>query len=294
VRLFPSFSVLFGTLKRNWSSISKWTRTKKKRREAQASTSTSKSQITADATQTTSPLGREVKSGKKALLKQRKKVRRPKVGLTTFGQEYSPIHVHPKDNSLPGAVLRKSLRWYEMNLPVAHTGWHIPFYDDLGRRTGHTLAVYSCDPRTYVASCTATVARRLVNYCRRHNNWNEVAKRLGPLCQVSFLYAVTKNDYMWDRILTFCRDLQKFGKLIHRIMLKFLVKTDENVRFVYSHVSFQTQWLLFRARAPRDKSVLESRMKSFFVKRRTTSEREFLRYDAITEISSKISRIKSF
>jgi hypothetical protein len=36
-------------------------------------------------------------------------------------------------------------------------------------------------------------------------------------------------------------------------MVRYLVKANENIRFVYSQVASQTNWLLFRAERPRDK-----------------------------------------
>jgi hypothetical protein len=40
-----------------------------------------------------------------------------------------------------------------------------------------------------------------------------------------------------------------------KILKKFLCTLDENKRFVYSQVYFQTNWLYTRALAPRDKSI---------------------------------------
>jgi len=151
-----------------------------------------------------------------------------------------------------GAAIKKSTRWIGGGMH-ATTAYSFPYIDNLGRFTGLELFKWSCDPRTYIASVVSTIARRLLLYCYRHNNKRVVSRNLDRIVRVSAYYALSKNIYLWDRVLFFSRDLEKRGTLLHRAMVPFLCKTSDSIRFVYSHVSQQTKWLLFRAERPRDK-----------------------------------------
>lgn len=91
-------------------------------------------------------------------------------------------------------------------------------------------------------------------YARRHNTWKVVKRFSRGILGAAAYYAFTKNNHFWDRILFFCRDLQKRGSLIYRTRLYYSSKWDDCKRFVYSQVIFQTHWLLSRALRPRDKS----------------------------------------
>jgi hypothetical protein len=123
----------------------------------------------------------------------------------------------------------------------------------------------------------------------RHNKKAVVIKNRGRFLRAAYTYLVTGNSYLWDRVLFFSRNLEKRGTLIHRVSLKYLLKTDADVRFVYSHVCFQAKWLLFRALRPRDKSgtkVLQTEENLRFRDPNT-------RFGAIWQICSSICHISS-
>jgi len=160
---------------------------------------------------------------------------------------------HPP--KMKGVSVRSSLRWVDI-LRFPTTPYDIPHIDRLGRYTGFTRYRWSCDPRSAIATVVATIASRLRAYCRRHNDARFIRQNDHRILRAAALYALTKNSYMWDRVLFFARNLEKRGKLIHTCLLRFLSKLDENNQFVYSQVSYQTNWLLFRALRPRDKSKL--------------------------------------
>jgi len=182
---------------------------------------------------------------------------------------YSPESIEPDCPRKRAIKIRNSKRWYT-SLPTPRVGWQIPYIDRLGRFSGKVAYLWDTDPRCVVASVTSTILSRLFRHCLRHNKYGEVNKKRSLLARVSSYYSLTKNNYMWDRILFLTKDLVRNGTLIHKLFLKFLSKTDGNKRFVISRVCFQTQWLLFRAERPRDKSaqrVLSTSVPGIFIER---------------------------
>jgi hypothetical protein len=169
--------------------------------------------------------------------------------------EYRPFELESsKPDHQIGVWIRSSERWADgFSLRKVR---QIPYIDRLGLITGHSLGTWRCSARQFVATMTSTVAKRLEKYCRQKNSNHVVDKNLGRIIRASYLYMVTGNKYFWDRILHFSRDLEKRGNLIHKYSLKLLCKMDVSTRFVYSQVISQTNWLLFRARRPRDKSKI--------------------------------------
>lgn len=151
-------------------------------------------------------------------------------------------------------VIKSSTRWID-TYKTPNGGLGVPFIDKLGFYTGHLVYKWSCDPRSLITTVVSTITKRIVDYAHRHNKKSVVRKYKKPLFQAAAYYAFTKNSYFWDRILYFSRNLEKNGMLIHRLRLFFSSKWDDNKRFVYSQVIFQTNWLLFRASRPRDKSL---------------------------------------
>jgi hypothetical protein len=150
--------------------------------------------------------------------------------------------------------VRNSDRWCRTQKVNTYPDtFDVPYLDQLGRPTGNTLLRWTCQAPAFVASMVSTTARRLLLYARRHNSWQVLNKNLYRIVMASYLYVSTKNSYFWDRILFFSRNLEKNGPLIHRFMLRCLVRTNDSIRFVYGQVALQTNWLLFRAERPRDK-----------------------------------------
>lgn len=152
-----------------------------------------------------------------------------------------------------GVTIKSSTRWLD-TFKTPNGGLSIPFIDKLGRFTGFTLYKWSCDPRSLIATVVATISRRLIAYARRHNPFHIVLRFSKSLLGAAAYYAFSKNSHFWDRILYFARDLAKRGTLVHRVRLFHSSKWDDNKRFVYSQVIFQTNWLLSRVFRPRDKS----------------------------------------
>lgn len=188
-----------------------------------------------------------------------------------------------------GISIRNSIRWLDcMKSPSG--GFNVPFIDRLGRYTGHSLYKWACDPRSLIATTVSTISKRLVDYCRRHNPWYVVKRNLSRIVRASAYYAMSKNAYMWDRVLFFARNLEKNGSLLHRVTLFFVSKLDDHKRFVYSHVCFQTQWLLFRAKWPRDKSLLNNGKGWISSVKKDPPDIAF-RTDAVREIAIAISSI---
>lgn len=186
-----------------------------------------------------------------------KKERRVTPIITPCGEGSDPYYLIKKINRdtlrQKSISIRSSKSWIDAyNTP--NGGLAVPFIDRLGRFSGHAVYSWSCDPRSLISTVTSTIANRLVSYAKRHNKWFVIKRYLRPMLEAAAYYAFSKNLHFWDRILYFVRNLTKCGKLIHRLRLFFTSKWDDNKRFVYSQVIFQTNWLLFRASRPRDKS----------------------------------------
>lgn len=183
------------------------------------------------------------------------------------GDGVQPIYnIRRIDRNCPrqkSVSIKSSTRWID-TWKTPNGGISVPFIDKLGRYTGQTVYRWSCDPRSLITTVVSTISKRLVSYCRRHNSKAVVNRHLKSLTGAAAYYAFTKDSHFWDRILFFCRNLQERGKLVHRLRLFHSSKWDDNKRFVYSQVIFQTNWLLSRAHGPRDKSL-------FFREKKRTS-----------------------
>jgi hypothetical protein len=153
-----------------------------------------------------------------------------------------------------GVTLKRSKRWLVSWPNILTTRYHLPLIDRLGRFTGESAYTLPCEPADLLSTTISTIFSRLKRYAAHHNKREIVGKRLRDILRASTYYALSKNSYYMDRILFFLRNLEKNGKLIHRITLYYLSKGDADKRFVYSQVSYNTNWLIFRACRPRDKS----------------------------------------
>lgn len=171
------------------------------------------------------------------------------------GPTYYAKDIRGPQPPLRAVVVRNSERWMRCLPLPGNRAWDIPYIDRLGRFTGHTVYRWVCKPQVALGTIISTIASRLLQYSLVHNKWHIVRKNLGRIARASFLYACQKSSWFWDRILYFCRDLDRRGNLIHKYTLKFLLKQDENIRFVYSQVCLQTNWLLSQAHRPCDKSA---------------------------------------
>jgi len=158
---------------------------------------------------------------------------------------------------MKGVKIRSSRSWYGPDFTPKP--FQIPYIDNLGRYTGHTLYEWTCESRQAFATIYATISNRLINYCKRHNPWTIVKKHLRSIAMVSFVYSQNHSLHLWDRVLWMARNLTIRGRSLHKIGLHFFCKLSDNIRFVYGQVCSQTNWLFFRAERPRDKLLFEKR-----------------------------------
>lgn len=175
-----------------------------------------------------------------------------------LGSEYIPMSYSGFAPRIRGAKIRNSKRWIAGTAQPL-TGLSFPYIDKLGRFTGTTLFKWSCDPRSFIASVVSTITHRIVNRALQYNSMDVVLRSTDKIVRAAFYYAISKNSYFWDRVLFFTKDLEKNGNLLHKFVLKWVLRTDVHKRFVYGHVCNQTKWLLFRAERPRDKSAIMRR-----------------------------------
>jgi len=168
--------------------------------------------------------------------------------------KYKAVHIDSDQRQLRGARMKRSKRWLEC---APSFDWKpFPLISRLGKRTGLTMFWWKCSLPDWVASVTSTVSNRILSYISRFKtNRDIMSSYRSVILKAAGYYVLTNNSYFMDRLLFCCRNLRLRGKLIHKILLHFLSKMDANKRFVYSQVSYQTNWLLFRAASrPRDKS----------------------------------------
>jgi hypothetical protein len=179
----------------------------------------------------------------------------PVIALRRDGRDvdYYPKMLNRDASKAKAIVIKSSIRWID-TFKTPNGGLSVPLIDRLGFYTGYTCYKWSCDPRSLITTVVATISKRLLEYCRKHNKHYIVKRNYKRIVGAACYYAFTKNSYFWDRILFFSRDLEKYGNQLHKLRLFFSSKWDDNKRFVYSQVIFQTNWLLFRALGPRDKS----------------------------------------
>jgi hypothetical protein len=170
------------------------------------------------------------------------------------GQErLASVRLPRSQRQVRGTNLRRSQRWLD-SYPAVSGEYQLPHIDWLGRFTGESVYTLACSPADVLSTTVSTIYGRLKRYAYAHNEREVVNKRRRDLLRASAYYALTKNSYYMDRVLYFLRNLRKNSSLIHRVTLKFLMGCDADKRFVYGQVCFQTNWLIFRAAKPRDKS----------------------------------------
>jgi hypothetical protein len=168
----------------------------------------------------------------------------------------------PKTPSLVrGVALRASNRWItKQKFPTSEL--MIPFINKVGKFTGTNLYRCTLQPAAYISTVIATVYRRLFFFATRPQLRNKISdwnKRQNLFAKCSAYYAISKNNYFWDRVLVLVRNINKNYGLISSILHSFVSKLDAHTWFVYGHVCLQTQWLTSRALRPRDKSALRDK-----------------------------------
>lgn len=154
---------------------------------------------------------------------------------------------------LEGVEVKRSERWIDG--PRITSEYAIPFIDRWGRITGSTFATVRCSPQQYIATIIATLVRRFRNIAMRKTPHGVVVRFKELLVKAAYYYAVSKNDWFHGRLVELLKHFGENRKTIHGITIKYLAKTDDYTRFVYSQVYFQTNWLFSRALGPRDKSL---------------------------------------
>jgi hypothetical protein len=177
-----------------------------------------------------------------------------------MGRSESAVYQFPSvdfPSNYDGIVVRGSKRWATPN-QIIQPGYKFPYLNKNGQFTGSTLVSFRCSAPQYIATLVATLYRRIETRALVHNKRSEVVKRKKLLLQAAYYYAVSKNAWFFDRLMALSRNLERHHKSIHHLVRNFTSKLDENKRFVYSQVSFQTNWLTSRALTrPRDKSTFK-------------------------------------
>jgi len=214
--------------------------------------------------------------------------------ITLRGDRSDPIYnVRLLDRDCPRAKsikIKSSTRWLE-TFKTPNGGLAVPFIDRLGKFTGHTAYKWSCDPRSLIATCVATVASRLRQYAYKHNKCFIVKRHLKSILGAAAYYCFSKNNHFMDRILFFLRNLREKGNLVHKLRLFYSSKMDDHKRFVYSQVCFQTNWLLSQGTTPRDKSHFFSSEKRTIWRKPEDSPSKTILTNTVRDIAYAMSLI---
>jgi len=142
----------------------------------------------------------------------------------------------------------------ELDLPRPY---HIPYIDSRGKFTGCTLYKSSITSQDFLATVISTVASRLRSWVYRHNDRIKYKSRkyLNDLItRSSAIYAMTKNNYMLDRLLVLFKDFERQKESVRGVLAHFASKLDANKGFIYGQACSHAHWLTSRAQRPRDKS----------------------------------------
>lgn len=154
---------------------------------------------------------------------------------------------------IKGLNMLTSKRWIShQRFPTADV--ELPLIDRLGRYTGGVLYKCSLQPQSYISVVISTIFRRVKTRLLRTNHISEVNKRQNILLKCCAYYALTKNNYFFDRFTALSKNLADGWRTIKSILHRNVIKLDAHKWFVYGHVCLQTQWLTSRALRPRDKS----------------------------------------
>jgi len=149
--------------------------------------------------------------------------------------------------------IREGTSWLSGGV-FPQTATDIPFIDSTGKFTGCSMYHANLKPEAYIGTVISTVYRRLTSLVHRrfgrsykiNSQWSNL------MLGCSTYYSLTKNNYFHDRLLALLREGRR--ETIRKVLYYFVSKLDANKWFVYSHALFQSKWLTFRAKRPRDKS----------------------------------------
>jgi len=207
------------------------------------------------------------------------------------GKDWEVRPFNNRSNTAIAVSLRRSNAWLtRAKFPT--TSVELPFIDHVGRFTGHSVYTVNWSPPAYLATVFATIWRRLKFLIVRRHGIGEFNKRQNLYMKCCAYYALTKNIYFWNRLLSLSRKKEGW-KTVSGVLHGFSSKLDDNKWFVYGRVCLQTYWLTFRAVRPRDKSAFKQFQ--FPTRDRKVSGRELDRfeYDAVWDAFVKVSQLSS-
>jgi len=177
-----------------------------------------------------------------------------------------PKRVKEKTPRCPSMIFKVSTSWIPDYNTACRRVIPIPFVNQVGKISPHTVCEWRCHPLQAVASMSATVFKRIQRM---------VLKRHGPkfafaisqlLFEVSVAYVVSLNDWIIDRVLGVLRTKRKL-KIVRSLLNVFITKLDADQRFVLRQACSQAHWLTSRSKRPRDKSRMKCNdLPSFFYK----------------------------
>jgi len=200
----------------------------------------------------------------------------------------------PLPDKVRSLEIRKSMRWA---IEDSKRVFDFPLISNVGKFTGTSVGRFECYPAQHISTIVATIASRLWKRALRYQKHHVLVKHQRLLLGAAYYYAMSKNSWFMDRILFLSKDLESNWRQVQFLTVHFISKQDDYNRFVYSQVLFQTNWLLFRACRPRDKSMLFTSVTSVkWSKAKTLSSfykkgLSFLRVMAFRQVSSDTSEI---
>jgi len=155
-------------------------------------------------------------------------------------------------DKVSGLEIKKSRRWaFGQSIPAVYD---FPYITNSVRFSGSNVIRCFCHPEQFLSTMIATISSRITKHIIKHNPKRMHIKFRGLIVRFSFVYLISRSQWLLDRILVLMKNIQKNQNSIMFLIVKFLSCMDDYNRFVYSQVIHQTNWLLYRAVRPRDKS----------------------------------------
>jgi len=169
------------------------------------------------------------------------------------GRDWKIKNLNDSERTALGVTLRRSPAWITtMKFPT--TSSVLPLIDYQGKFTGYGTYRVNWNPASYLGTVFATIFRRLKFVLAKRHGIGEFNKRQHLYMKCCAYYALTKNVYFWNRLLSITRKRDGY-KVVSGLLHRLSSKLNDSKWFVYGSVCLQTYWLTSRALRPRDKSA---------------------------------------
>lgn len=193
-----------------------------------------------------------------------------------------PMKFKSQHPSIEGLAMRTSTRWFSVR-DSKRAFTPIPYVTVSGKFSVNTLCYWTAYPQQILATMSATVCSRLKRIMSRRFSMRYAKTILPLLARISFLYTVTRSDYLLDRFLGMLRKKDNRGPAT-RFLYFSTCNLGEDDRFVYNQLCNTSLWLTFRCTTcKRDKPISVSDSKdplAWFTRAGESVRDDYLRFRA--------------